>query len=159
MKIGDKIQVKAYRSDGQCYRWWSATVTTLKKDLICVITPAGHYVSEINDGWTSKYAIRAFYWFDRPYNLLEVYEPNGELNEIYVHITNLPKIEMSQLHYTDYELDVVLQPGQQPRIVDEDEFIEAAIQYNYPPELQKACYDVAQEAITLVNRWNSKDWL
>jgi len=41
---------------------------------------------------------------------LEVYRPDGELEEIYVNIGSPVEVTGLQLHITDYELDVVLQP-------------------------------------------------
>jgi len=52
--------------------------------------------------------------------------PDGELVELYAHVSSRPVIEDSVVQFTDYELDVVLQPGQTAQIVDEDEFAQAS---------------------------------
>ena len=38
--VGDRIQVRAYKSDGTCYRWWYATVEAVETDRVVVINPS-----------------------------------------------------------------------------------------------------------------------
>jgi protein associated with RNAse G/E len=156
MQTGDPIQVKAYKSDGTCYRWWPAIVEAMADDVIITISPIGKRVEDIHGSWISEVAIRTFYWLNKPYSLLEVYAPDGTLREIYVNINSLVQIESAQFSYVDYELDVVLQPPNAAFIVDQDEFAEAAIKYGYTDEFQKFCYQAATEAITLANGWVAK---
>jgi protein associated with RNAse G/E len=153
MRIGESVQVRAYKSDGTCYRWWYATVEAVETDRIVVITPVGHRVEDVDGAWTSEYAIRAFYWFKRWYSLLEVYAPDGRLDEVYVNINSPVEIENSQIRFTDYELDISRKPPQGARIVDEEEFREAACRHGYSTEFQQACYEVAREAIEVANHW------
>ncbi len=156
MKIGDRVQVRAYRSDGICYRWWYATVEAVEPQRVILITPVGHRVEDVDGGWASRHAIRSYYWLDRPYSLLEVYSHEGSLVEIYVNVNSPAEMEDSLIKYTDYELDVSRQPPHAARIVDEDEFREAAGRYAYSDEFQNACYEVAKEAMALADRWVAK---
>lgn len=52
----------------------------------------------------------------------------------------------TEISFTDHELDVSRIPPERARIVDEDEFLEAAARYGYSSELQWICYEVAREA-------------
>lgn len=153
MNIGDNIQVRSYKADGTCYRHWCATVETVEPDMLVVVTPVGHRVEDIDGGWESEYAIRAFYWADRWYSLLEVYAPDGGLTEIYVNISSPAVIGDSQLTFTDYELDVSRKPPHPAHLEDEDEFRAAASRYAYSEALKEACYEVASKAIELADRW------
>jgi protein associated with RNAse G/E len=153
VETGDTIQVRAYKSDGTCYRWWTVTVEAVEEDKIVVITLPGHRVEGVAGAWTSRYAIRTHYWFERWYSLLEVYAPDGRLEEIYVNINSPVEIEDAQLRLTDYELDVSRRPPHEARIVDEDEFLEAASRYGYSEALQQTCYQAAREAVQVANRW------
>jgi protein associated with RNAse G/E len=141
MQTGSQVQVKAYKSDGTCYRWWTATVETVEPDVIVTTTPAGHRAHDIDGGWRSQWAIRSYYWPERWYSVLEVYLANGKLVEIYVNI-NSP-----------VELDVSRELPRKARLVDEDEFQEAAPKYGYSAEFQQTCYRVAKEAIEVANNW------
>src|SRR5262249_42041957 len=89
--------------------------------------------------WISKCSIRTVYWLDRPYNLLEVYGGAGELEETYLNVASPPIMHGRQVSFVDHELDVTLRPGGQPRVVDEDEFEEAAARFSYAPDFQAAC--------------------
>jgi protein associated with RNAse G/E len=153
MKIGDRIQVRAYKSDGTCYRWWQATVEAVEMDVLVVVTLAGEQIEGIDGDWTSQNTLRVYYWPDRWYSLLEAYAPDGRLEEVYVNISSPPEIEDGQIRFTDYELDVSRRPPHEARIYDEDEFAEAASQYGYTEEFQEACYRVAREALEIANRW------
>ncbi len=153
MEIGDKVRIRVYKEDGTCYRWWSATVESVRRDQIVVVTPAGHRVGSIDGGWTSEYAIRAFYWPDRRYSLLEVYTPDGTLEEIFVNINSPVEITDGEIRFTDYELDVSRMPPDPARVVDEDEFLEAASRYGYSEDFRQACYAVAREAVELADSW------
>ena len=153
MKIGQSVRVRAHKADGTCYRWWHAIVEAVEANQVILITPVGHRVEGISGGWTSSYAIRAFYWSNRPYSLLEAYAPDGRLTEIYVNISSPAEIAGAQVSFTDYELDVSRKPPQGAVIEDEDEFLEAACEYGYSKEFQEACYQVAWEAVGLANNW------
>ncbi len=151
--IGATLQIRAYKSDGTCYRWWQATLKAVELGRIIVVSPVGQRVEGVGGGWTSEHVIRAYYWLDRWYSLLEVYTPAGQLVEIYVNIGSPVEIAGLEMRFTDYELDVSLEPPQAARIVDEDEFQEAVTRYGYSPAFQQACYAAAHEALAVANGW------
>lgn len=153
MQAGDSIAVKAYKSDGACYRTWPAIIETMADDLIVTISPIGKWVEDSRGGWISKVAVRTYYWLNKPYSLLEVYAADGTLEEIYVNINSLVQIEPTHFSYIDYELDVVLRPPTAATIVDQDEFAEAVLEYHYTDEFQTFCYQAAHEAVQLATNW------
>ena len=153
MRVGERVRVRAYKSDGTCYRGWTATVEAVARDRVVVVTPVGHWVEDIGGGWASKWAIRGYYWFDRRYSLLEVYTPDGRLDEVYVNISSPVEIQNGELRFTDYELDVSRKLPHRARIEDEDEFQEAAVQYGYSEAFQEACYALARQALALADGW------
>lgn len=122
MQVGDRIQVRAYKSDGTCYRWWYATVESVETDRIVVINPVGHRVDDISGAWASECAIRAFYWLNRWYSLIKMYAPTGGLEEIHVNISSPVEVADKQMRFTDYELDISRKPPLKARIVDGDDF-------------------------------------
>lgn len=153
MRIGDRVQVRAHKSDGACYRWWTATVESVTPGELTLVTPVGRLIEGIDGNLVSENALRVHYWADRWYCLLEAYTPEGKLAEIYVNINSPIEIEDLQVCFTDYELDVIRRPPGEAELVDEDEFQEAAVEYGYSEAFQRACYEVAQEALDLANRW------
>jgi protein associated with RNAse G/E len=153
MKPGDRVQIRAYKGDGTCYRWWHGTVESAIADQVVVVTPVGHRVHGLEGWWASKHSIRAYHWSNRWYSLLEAYAADGRLVEIYVNISSPSEIANSVIRFTDYELDVSRQPPQPARLVDEDEFAEAVVAYGYTETFQIACYRVAREALALADGW------
>ena len=154
MASDDPITIKAYRANGHCYRHWPASNVFQNEVGVVTFSPRGTKVSGDEGGWISSYNIRAFYWLKRPYNLLEVYDSNQNLVEICIHIASPARISGAELHDTDYELDVVMEPGQAPRIVDADDFDNAIEQYGYSPEFQEACRPACHKALKLAKMWN-----
>ncbi len=153
MEVGQRTRVKAHKADGTCYRSWLATVEAVEEDRVVLVTPPHHRVEDVDGPFTSPYAIRSHYWPKRRYSLLEVYTPDGTLEEIYVDINSPVEIRDTEMSFTDHELDVSRVPPQRARIVDEDEFREAASRYAYSIEFQRACYEVARAAVAVANGW------
>jgi len=153
MDIGERIAVRAYKADGTCYRRWSATVEAVGENQVVTVSPFGHRLEGVAGTWCCHQAIRTFYWSDRWYNVLEVYGHDGELEEIYVNVSSPAEILDVQIRFTDYELDVSWSPGREPRILDQDEFAEAASRYGYSQPFQEACYRIARKAVKVARHW------
>lgn len=153
VRPGEVIQIRALKADGQPYRWWPGRVESVESDRIVTVSRAGHAVEGPKGGWESRFDLRAVYWFERPYNLVEVYLADGRLKQIYIHIASPAVLSGRVLTYTDHELDVVWRPGRKPRVLDEGEFCTAATEYGYSPEFQKSCRKAVTAALKLVRRW------
>jgi protein associated with RNAse G/E len=156
LQAGSKVQMRAYKSDGTCYRWWTSTVEAIEPDQIIVASPPGHRLHTPDGDWTSRWAVRSYYWPGRWYSVLEIYQPEGTLAEIYVNINSPVEIGENQLCYTDYELDVSRELPDRARIVDEDEFQEAVSKYGYTAEFQQTVYRIAKEAVDVADNWIAK---
>ena len=153
LQPGDRVTVSAHKADGTRYRRWQATVEAVEPGLIVVVTYVGHRVEDIDGDFVSDHAIRGYYWLDRGHNLLEVYGPDGTLEQIYVNVSSPPAIEDAHIRFMDYELDVSRVVPHAARIVDRDEFAEAAVRYGYSAAFQRACYRAAEEAVALADGW------
>jgi protein associated with RNAse G/E len=153
LRVGEQVEVRALHADDRAYRWWDAVVESVHPDRFVTWNWAGHRVEGPQGGWISRGSIRAVYWLDRPYNLLEVYGGAGELEEIYINVASPPILRGRHVSFVDHELDVTLRPGGQPQLVDEDEFEEAAARFSYTPEFQAACRRAAAEALVIAAGW------
>ena len=155
MKPGDLIHVRACKSDGTVYRSWHARIESIDSDLIITTAQAGDYVYDLVRGhYFSKHTLRSYYWVDKFYNLIEIFA-NGTLTAIYLNIASPPSFEDGDLSFTDYELDVFKRLPEVARLVDEDEFAEAALKYHYTEEFQNDMYAVARQAIELADQWQA----
>lgn len=155
LRRGDIVTVRAKKSDGTVYRWWRARVESSHGDRIVTVSRVGDAVKGPAGGWSMKHAQRTIYWFDRPYNLTEMYEKDGRLKQVYVHIATPAQIQGTTIEYTDLELDVVRRPGQPVRVVDEDEFCAACTEYGYTDEFQVSCRQAVNRAVELARTWRA----
>jgi protein associated with RNAse G/E len=154
MKIGDKIEGRARKADGSVYRSWHAIIESIEPNLIVAIAPAGSLVDNKKGGQAQlAHHYRCYYWLDKFYNLNELFEPNGELVEIYINIAAPPEFENDILSFKDHELDVVKNLPDAARLIDEDEFLAAVDTYKYSKEFQAQMYAAASEALELAENW------
>lgn len=153
MRPGDIIEIRVLKADGRLYRRWQSTVERVEPDRVVTINRAGDRVTGPGGGWTMKQANRTIYWFDRPYNLVEMYHPDGRLKQIYIHIASPAHLSDAVLTYTDHELDVVKRPGQPLCIRDEDEFATACAEFGYSDDFQYGCRCSVEEAMNLALQW------
>jgi len=157
MKIGDRIQVQACKTDGTVYRSWQATIESITADLIVTIAAAGSSVFNIKgEDYPIRHHYRAYYWLDKFYNLIEIFDTNSELFYIYINIVSPPDFKNGIMSFKDHELDVVRYPPKTAELIDEDEFTEATIKYQYTKEFQDKMYVVAEEALELANHWKAR---
>jgi predicted RNA-binding protein associated with RNAse of E/G family len=139
------------------YRSWHTTIETMDADSIVTVSPAGSEMQDQKRGVIRiGHTMRSYYWFDKFYNLIELFDEQGNLAQIYINIASPPYPEDGSLCFKDYELDVFRYPSSPAELLDEDEFAEAIITYQYTKEFQEQMYSAANEALELANRWNAQ---
>jgi protein associated with RNAse G/E len=148
------LTVRVLHADGQCFRSWRTSVEFMTDACLITLSPPGYEVEDTKKGtWVLRNFIRTFYWLNRPCNLLEVYASDGAFEELYINVASPPTVNGHTLTWTDHELDVTKLAGQPARIVDQDEFAAAAIQYGYTAEFQARCHALSEELRQLAERW------
>ncbi len=159
MKIGDEIHFSACKADGYVYRSWQAVIESMDTKSIVTISPAGSMVidkTKLGDHPTTNH-LRSYYWHDRFYNLIEVFNPqSSQLIGIYINIAAPLESTPDGMRFKDYELDVVRDLPGSARLVDEDEFAEAIPLYQYSSEFQEKAYTAAREAMKLADEWQAR---
>lgn len=157
-KIGDVIHVQACKADETIYRSWYATVEHADSELIVTIAAPNQPVFDlVRKQYFTVHPLRAYYWFGKHYNLIELFEPaTSELLEIYINVASPPEWADGVLKFKDHELDISKYPPKPAQIVDEDEFAEAAMKYNYSSAFQDKMYAIAREALLIAENWNAK---
>ena len=156
LKAGDRIRVVVSNIDGTPRRSWTAEIEAMDEDSVRTITRSGNPVSGPKGGWADKSNSRAFYWFSRPYNLVEMYNTAGSLTQLYVHIASPARLVEGELRYTDYELDVVRRRGRAPFAIDADEFEQALIGHRAADGLRNLCYRAVDEVTHLLWSWDPR---
>lgn len=157
LQPGDIIPVHACKADGATYRRWQAVIESMAEGLIVTVGEAGSPAFNTNGGvFHIEHHLRAYYWFDKFYNLIEAFAPDGGLLEIYINIASPPELANGILKFKDHELDISKVLPNPARLIDEDEFAEAILKYGYSPEFQENLYAVAREALALADGWTAR---
>lgn len=152
---GGQITVYALHADGRCYRSWQTVVEQVTSDAIVTFSVPGQVVHDVRKEWITQHYMRAIYWRERMYNLIEEYEANGTLAELYLNVASPPLLGDHTLTFTDHELDVSMPAGQAARIVDQEDFDIAIRLYGYSPEFQSRCHAASREALLLAQSWRA----
>lgn len=156
-KPGDVIKAHACKADGTVYRSWQAIIESVAAGLIVTVAPAGSSVFNIKgEDYPIAHHYRAYYWLEKYYNLLEIFETDGKLVHIYLNIASPPEFKNGVMSFNDHELDISRVLPNPARLVDEDEFAEAALKYGYSLQFQEKMYAVANEALELANTWTAR---
>lgn len=157
IKVGDIIPVHACKADGTTYRRWQAVIESIAEGVIVTVGEAGSPAFNADGGvFHIEHHLRAYYWFDKFYNLIEAFAPDGSLLEIYINVASPPEWDGGILRFKDHELDVTKYPPKPAQIVDEDEFAEAVVKYNYSAEFQEKMYAAARKALALADAWTAR---
>jgi len=157
-RAGDVLRVRARKHDGRPYRWWRTRIEDITDAHLVTMSSIGQLVRTPRGAWRNRVNVRSYYWFERPYSLLECYDAAGQLQEIYVNVSTPARLRAGTLEYVDYELDVSKLAGQTARVVDEDEFEAAARKHRYSAETQRWARAAARDALALAETWEPRDW-
>ncbi|HWI50518.1 MAG TPA: DUF402 domain-containing protein [Symbiobacteriaceae bacterium] len=90
-----------------------------------------------------------FYWTGRWYTI--ALDISGGLGQGYYCNINLPPLlQGDRVEWVDLDLDVLVTPDLQWRVVDEDEFAANSRRYGYPPEVVAGARRAVAEVVALV---------
>jgi len=153
MKPGDLIWVRVFKADGTPYRSWQALVESITDGCVVTLTRASNPVYLRDRVYAQAHHMRNYYWPGRRHDLLEVYEPDGRLHELYVNIASPVELLDGEIRYIDHELDVQMYTGDVPRVIDQDEFAEAAEQFGYTEQFMQESYALAESLLDVVANW------
>ena len=92
------------------------------------------------------------YWMDRWYSVFRFSEPTGELRNYYCNVNAPPTFDGSVLTFVDLDIDILVAPNLTYTILDEEEFAENALRYDYPLDVQRRAHAAITELIDLIER-------
>lgn len=61
------------------------------------------------------------YWEDRPFNVYHWLYVNGQTAAYYINLADSTSVREGRIEWRDLVLDVLIEPGEAPRVLDEDE--------------------------------------
>jgi protein associated with RNAse G/E len=125
---GPQLVVQKLLYDGTKQYRWSGQV--LAQDERCLVFGAafqyesrdlGYVVFERGD------VFYEFYYFDRWYNVFQIYSKSGELKGWYCNITAPARVEDGELQFVDLALDLFVYPDRRYLVLDQEEFDDLAV--------------------------------
>ncbi len=132
-----KIVVNSRKFDNSIHRSW---ICTLLEETDHLWIFAGEFDSEIHHpklGIIRRGTISyEYYWKENWFNIFRFHEPEGELKFYYCNVNMPPKLKNYTLDYIDLDVDILVQKDLSFEILDEDEFEENSIRFDYPEEIK-----------------------
>jgi protein associated with RNAse G/E len=156
MRPGDAVWVRVFKADGSPYRWWKSRVESIGDDYIVIFTEASNPLSTPTQTIALAHHFRTYFWPGRRHTLLEIYEPDGRLYELYADITSPIEVSDGEIRFIDHELDVSMMAGDEPRIVDQNEFAAAAVAFGYTETFVREGYALAEELLAVLANWQPR---
>lgn len=146
-----EIIVRVRKYDGSEHRCWKAELTSIRGSRIEV---TGAFETEIDHAVLGKISLGTvsveYYWTDRWYSIFRFTEPTGELRNYYCNINTPPSIDGNELSFVDLDIDILVEPDLTYSILDEDEFAENSLLFDYPDEIKLQVRAAMAELIQLI---------
>jgi len=145
MVAGDVLVVQKHFHDGApSYRWtgqvleWHADHVLFGAEFQLDARDLGYVVFEPGD------VFYEYYYFDRWYNVFQVYSAAGVLKGWYCNVGAPALVADGQLTFVDFALDVFAYPDRRFVVLDEDEFEQLARTTYRPIEVEAATRALAE---------------
>jgi protein associated with RNAse G/E len=146
-----EITVRAYKYDGSEHRRWTAQLTCSEGTMLQL---TGAFDVEIDHTLLGRIARGTVsvehYWMDRWYSVFRFSEPTGELRNYYCNVNAPPSFDGSVLSFVDLDIDILVAPDFTYSILDEEEFAENALRFDYPIDIQQRVNAAVVELIHLI---------
>lgn len=130
------VSINSRKYDLSIRRSWQARLIEQKADLLLFVGEFAEDVHHPDLGHIQAGTISyEYYWLERWYNVFRFHHPDGTFRNWYCNVNMPPTFDGAILDYVDLDIDVLIWPGKEPIILDEQDFAENAIAYAYPPEV------------------------
>lgn len=137
--IGAAVPVHATKYDGAYHRRWPMRYVMRRGPLYVLEFELGTLATKTRDPaddpdpaaftWPGE----LYLWEDRWYNTCRVLREGRTW--YYTNIATPAEFDGSSFHYIDLDLDVSWYPHNEPRVHDDDEFLDHSASMGYPPEV------------------------
>ena len=149
------ITINSRRFDGSIRRSWHCELVEQRDSLlICV----GEFDTEIRHpdlGRIAKGTISyEYFWLDRWYNIFRFHEPSGEFRNFYGNIVMPPRFDGAVIDYVDLDIDVLVQSGSDPVVLDVEDYEANANKFGYADTIRSNVDESLQELLEVFERRN-----
>lgn len=148
-KIGQEIEITAFKHDGRMHRTWR-TMTLVSEDdekLILANEFAKVVEADGKNWFTPEPAVCVFYK-KKFYNVIAMLKKDGIY--FYCNLSSPALVDEEGLKYIDYDLDLRVLPNYNYEILDEDEFAQNKKDLKYESSLIKILNNTLENLIKKV---------
>jgi protein associated with RNAse G/E len=154
--IGRPTPVVATKYDGGLRARWPAWFVAQKGELYVVAQRPGDLVwsperpGEEPRPWPLQWYADGYLWTDRYYNVSRV-RRDGRI-WYYTNIATPVEFDGAGFSYVDLDLDVAWYTDEDPRVLDEDEFLAHSRSMGYPPSVVGHARAAVDEVLELIRQ-------
>ncbi len=122
--------------DGTIWRSWQCRLIERNGTLLTFVGIFENDVRHADLGFIRRGTMSyEYYWLDRWYSIFQFHEPDGKFRNYYFNINMPPVLGDRVLGYVDLDVDILVFGDLTFKILDEDEFRENSIRFDYPAEV------------------------
>ena len=153
-RIGRPVPVHVTKYDGSYHRRWPCHYVARKGTLHMLTFAAGDAICCTPDPADDPapapilFSGDLWVWEDRWYNVSHM-KRDGR-TWYYVNIASPVEFDSAQFHCIDLDLDVDWYPGDPPRVLDEDEFLDHAAAMRYPADVIERARAAVDEVLGMI---------
>ena len=134
--MNNLIIINSRKFDGTIYRSWKCELLEEACDYWLFVGEFEQEVSHSILGIIRRKTVSYEYYFkNKGFNIFRFHEPEGSLKFYYCNINLPPVFENGVVDYVDLDIDILVHRDFNFEILDEDEFEDNSIKYDYPPDL------------------------
>jgi protein associated with RNAse G/E len=143
--------IKSRKFDGSVRRSWKCDLTDRDGSLLVFLGIFDLEVNHSDLGIIRRGTVSyEYYWLDRWYNVFRFHEPDGSLRNFYCNINMPPVFEDGVLDYVDLDIDVLVWPSSEYKILDLEEFEDNSEKFQYPDHLKDSAQSALKELLQLI---------
>ena len=154
--IGCETPIHMTKYDGSYHRRWPARFVLQEGSLYLATYAAGDVISStplVADdphAWATLWPGDVYLWNDRWFNVARV--PRDGRTWFYVNIATPVEFDGGQFHCVDLDLDVSWFVGDEPRVLDEDEFVAHSASMRYPADVIERARAAVDEVLGMIGQ-------
>ncbi|MEP7289021.1 MAG: DUF402 domain-containing protein [Chloroflexota bacterium] len=144
-------QIMSLKYDHRPHYTWPATLIEDNDERLFLSSVVGGILVHHTRGFEEAQTLPSdlTFWRNRWYNVFTNYDENRLLRNFYCNVTMPLFLQANTINYVDLDLDVRVYPDGSYTLLDEDEFAEHTVQYNYPDWVQRRAYEAVDEIVAL----------
>ena len=141
------IDISNQKYDGSPLYRWRAELVDWGEDWLVWHAAMGTSIHLCRSGTTFSLDHRSigYVWFKRPYYAVADFAPDNMLRRYYCNVVLPPRIDHSNINFTDLDLDMIIQPNEQAQLLDVAEFEVNKQVMQYPPDIEALAWNAVDE--------------